>query len=400
VNPRRHCSSGKTYPHSLLVFSDDWGRHPSSCQHLVRELLESHQVLWVNTIGTRRPSFDLATLQRGLEKIRHWTRGGPGSAALPRNLRVLTPKMWPWFRTSLDRKLNRELLLRQLAPTVRALRPPVAALTTLPIVADLIGLLPVARWVYYCVDDFGEWPGLDRAAMQAMDEALIHGADQLIAVSETLQQKMARMRREAVLLTHGVDLGFWKASNNIDSAPEFEGLQRPLVVFWGVVDKRMDVPFVRRLAADMTEGTIVLIGPEADPEPGLMSAGRVRRLLPVPYARLPQLAQAASVLIMPYADLPVTRAMQPLKLKEYLATGKPAVVRDLPATRSWSDAADLASNAEAFSRLVRLRIETGLPESQEQSRTRLRRESWQEKARTLERWISDREFPFHATTCA
>ena len=24
---------------SLLVFADDWGRHPSSCQHLVRELL-------------------------------------------------------------------------------------------------------------------------------------------------------------------------------------------------------------------------------------------------------------------------------------------------------------------------------------------------------------------------
>jgi hypothetical protein len=36
---------------------------------------------------------------------------------------------------------------------------------------------------------------------------------------------------------------------------------------------------------------------------------------------------------MPYADLAATRAMQPLKLKEYLATGRPVVVRDLPATR-------------------------------------------------------------------
>ena len=32
---------------------------------------------------------------------------------------------------------------------------------------------------------------------------------------------------------------------------------------------------------------------------------------PVPYQRLPDLASEADVLIMPYADCPVTRAMQP-----------------------------------------------------------------------------------------
>jgi len=384
---------------SLVVFSDDWGRHPSSCQHLVRELLDRHQVVWVNTIGTRRPGFDLATLQRGWEKIRHWTRGGPAGAKLPRNLRVLTPKMWPWFRSAIDRSLNRELLLRQLSPVIRPLRPPVVALTTLPIVADLVGVLPVDRWVYYCVDDFSEWPGLDRTAMQAMDEALICKVDHLIAVSEPLQQKMARMRKGAALLTHGVDLEFWNGSNG-GPAPELEGMERPLVVFWGVVDKRMDVSFVQRLAADMTKGTIVLIGPEADPEPGLLSPGRMRRLLPVPYSRLPHLAQAADVLIMPYADLAVTRAMQPLKLKEYLATGKPAVVRDLPATRLWSDAADLAASAEAFSKLVRLRLETGVPESQKVARARLAQESWHEKAQYLERRLFAQESATYASTCA
>ena len=32
----------------LLVFADDWGRHPSSCQHLIQELLPQYQVTWVN----------------------------------------------------------------------------------------------------------------------------------------------------------------------------------------------------------------------------------------------------------------------------------------------------------------------------------------------------------------
>ena len=59
----------------LLVFADDWGRHPSSCQHLVRRLRGDYRVLWVNTIGTRSPKADGFTLRRGFEKLNQWRRG-------------------------------------------------------------------------------------------------------------------------------------------------------------------------------------------------------------------------------------------------------------------------------------------------------------------------------------
>ncbi len=59
---------------SLFVFSDNWGRHPSSCQHLVRHLLPQYGVTWVNTIGMRRPRRDLVTLKRGAEKLLEWSQ--------------------------------------------------------------------------------------------------------------------------------------------------------------------------------------------------------------------------------------------------------------------------------------------------------------------------------------
>ena len=105
----------------------------------------------------------------------------------------------------------------------------------------------------------------------------------------------------------------------------------------------------------------MLVGRQDDPDPALFAIPRVVHVPALPFADLPHLAAAASVLIMPYADLPVTRAMQPLKLKEYLATGRPVVVRDLPANRSWSDCMDLADTPTEFARLVRLRLEQGLP---------------------------------------
>ena len=58
----------------LLVFSDDWGRHPSSCQHLIHHLLGDYSVTWVNTIGMRPPRFDLLTVKRGLEKLNGWIK--------------------------------------------------------------------------------------------------------------------------------------------------------------------------------------------------------------------------------------------------------------------------------------------------------------------------------------
>ncbi len=370
----------------LLVFSDDWGRHPSSCQHLVRCLLERHEAYWVNTIGTRTPRLDWATVTRAWEKLRHWSRDEYERETDPAGLHVVDPRMWPWFGSRWGRGLNRFLLGRQLGPFVAGLPEAPVGLTTLPIVADLMGLLPVRRWVYYCVDDFSAWPGLDQRTMARLEAEVVRKADVLVAVSETLQRRLASMGREAHLLTHGVDVDFWAAPGPERPVPELDGLERPLIVFWGVVDRRMDVDWVRHLSGVLDRGTIVLLGREADPDPALLRLPRVVRVPSLPFEQLPHLARAAGVLVMPYADLPVTRAMQPLKLKEYLATGKPVVVRELPATRPWADCLDVVGSAEDFVRAVTLRLRDGVPDAQRAARQRLASESWAAKARQLESW--------------
>jgi glycosyltransferase involved in cell wall biosynthesis len=305
--------------------------------------------------------------------------------------------MWPWFRSGFDRRLNCMLLLRQLAPAFAALPSPPVAVTTLPIVADLMGPLPVRGWVYYCVDDFSRWPGLDAEPLRRMEAAVVAKADRIVAVSETLRERIARMGRQADLMTHGVDADFWQ-NPAPEAIPELATLERPLVVFFGVIDRRMDAAFVRRLAADLGRGTVVLAGPEEDADPALFRTPRVARLPVQPFGRLPGLAREAAVLIMPYADLPVTRAMQPLKLKEYLAAGKPVVVRDLPAARAWADGLDLCASPEAFSAAVRGRLREGLPDAQRLARRRLADESWDAKALAFERMILEAEHD--VVTCA
>ncbi len=160
-----------------------------------------------------------------------------------------------------------------------------------------------------------------------------------------------------------------------------------MIVFWGVIDQRMDVTYLERLAQDLDSGTMLLVGPQSAPPRGLESIPRLVRHPSIPFEELPAVAQAADVLIMPYADLPVTRAMQPLKLKEYLATGKPVVVRDLPSTRPWSDCLDLVATPDEFSRAVRYRLATGLPDSQQSARGRLEEEAWSAKTADFESYV-------------
>src|SRR5262245_15978764 len=103
----------------LIWFADDWGRHPSSSQHLVRHLLSRRRIHCVNTVGTRRPPLRFATLKRGGEKLRQWSHTAR-PIERPANLSVSSPLMWPWFTHGWDRWLNRDLLTRQLRRKITA----------------------------------------------------------------------------------------------------------------------------------------------------------------------------------------------------------------------------------------------------------------------------------------
>ena len=375
----------------LVVFSDDWGRHPSSCQHLIGHLLYRYPTLWVNTIGTRAPGLSWGDAGKMVVKFRQWMGRSSRRNALPANLTVISPPMYPGFRKPWQRRLNARLITakinRALGPRTKTGRR--IAVTTIPVTADLVKTLDVDRWVYYCVDDFSVWPGLDGQVLGQLDQLQVDRVDLVICVSQTLQKRTSEMGSPSKLLTHGIDLSHWRRAEMNDQThdlPQWWGpLTPPIFLFWGVVDRRLDYEFCAALAKRC--GTLALVGPQQSPDQRLGSLGCVCMPGPVPYMDLPKLAAAADVLVMPYADLPVTRSIQPLKFKEYLATGKPVVVRHLPATAAWQDAADVVETVEQFVEAAALRAAHGTPDSQRRARTRLSEESWDRKAHEFEQMV-------------
>jgi glycosyltransferase involved in cell wall biosynthesis len=365
----------------LIVFADDWGRHPSSAQHLVRHLLSDFTVTWVNTIGTRAPKLSTAAIGRGLQKLLDWSGASRGHSDAALAPQLCSPFMYPGFRSRWQRRINADLLARFLRSRFNNLTE-TAILSTVPIVADLPERVHARRWIYYCVDDFSAWPGLDCGALRSMEQKFVSRADRIVAAGDNLSARMRSLGRHCQVISHGIDLEHWRG--NPRPASLLSGLQRPLALFWGLIDRRLDVRALHALDQSMASGgTIVLIGPLQDPDPALDRLAHLRRLGPKPYQDLPALAAAADVLIMPYADLPVTRAMQPLKLKEYLATGRPVVSTRLPAVAGWGDCLDVADDPTEFAAAVVRRSHSQLPEAQSAARKRLQAETWKSKAADL-----------------
>lgn len=385
----------------LIVFSDDWGRHPSSCQHLIGRLMARYPVLWVNTIGTRRPRLSREDFGKAFGRLRTWLspRAQGVQDRRPANLTVVSPLMYPGFRRRWQRRLNASMMARCVNRSLgrREDGERRVVITTIPTTADLVGRLDADAWVYYAVDDFSVWPGLDSAVLDAMERELASCVHAAAAVSVTIQRRLSTMGCRSLLLTHGIEPDFWANVTDAQRQTQARWLAAairpgddpaerdrwPVLLFWGVVDRRLDTSLCIRLADEV--GRLVLVGPQQAPDDALSRHPRIHLTGPRPLPSLPALAAIADVLVMPYADLPVTRAIQPLKLKEYLATGRPAVVRDLPATREWSDAADVAADPTTFVEAVRRRAIDGIDAAQQDIRMRrLSGESWSHKARQLE----------------
>lgn len=374
----------------LLVFSDDWGRHPSSCQHLIKRLIDRYDVLWVNTIGTRALKFNWVTFRRAFEKMVSWIDLSTEKESVLNSSNKLNPKainpiMLPSFGGKTRRKINKSLLLKQIIPELKKHNGPIIGITTVPYVSDLIGELPVDRWVYYCVDDWAAWPEMDAKPLRKMESELIVKCNDIICVSNALQNRIElSSSRKTMLLQHGFDEQFLSHPRSKHLLKQYPGRK---ILYWGLIDQRLDASIVTACANAFRNDSFIFVGPLANPSAELFLPPNVYSHGVVQYDLLPVLAMESNVLIMPYTDTDVTRQIQPLKMLEYLAVNKPVIARNLPSTSQWSDCLDVASSPEEFVSILKTRLAKGLTSTQHRARQRIMNMSWSKKAEEFEQMI-------------
>jgi glycosyltransferase involved in cell wall biosynthesis len=371
----------------FIIFSDDWARHPFSCQHIMRRFLPENRLLWVQTIGMRRPQLTPYDLWRSIQKIMSFMgiRRRPNEP-LPFNLTTLSPFMLP-FGNSLVRASNRRSVIRMVRRVLAELkfRDPIL-LTTLPNAADYLHAFGERAAIYYCVDDFTRWPGVNERLVIEMEQRLLSGVDLLVCSSDELAAQKRRPGLSTAILSHGVDFEHFAQAGMC--AAGVEQFSKPVIGYFGLLGDWVDIELIELIARRFSGGTVLLIGSIVADKSRVFNLPNVESYGPVEYADLPRRVAQMDVLILPYRTRGRGPTITPLKLREYLATGKPVVSTALPEAIRMKPWVRIAETPTEFVSQIEEALTEPLPSS-ERLQDLLRRESWEAKAEKMAELISE-----------
>ena len=359
-------------PPTILYFGNDWSaENRTSSHHVARWLASRYRVVYVECPGLRAPKGTGRDLRKVLAKVR---LGLSGPRPQPEGPSVQTLLQVPLHRFRWVRRLNRVLILWQLRRTLTQLgvRAPVTWFV-LPHLAGVVGQLGDRLSVYYCIDDYASLPDVDAVAVRQMDEELTRRADLVFVASETLLDSKRRLNPETHVSPHGVDFAhFVRAQDPALPVPDdIAALPQPVVGFFGLIERWIDLGLVRWLAEQRPHWTFLMIGRVAVPDaevprlPNLVYLGRR------PYESLPAYGKAFSAALIPYHLTPQVLHANPIKLREYLAMGKPIVSVSTPEIDRFSAHVRIGRTREELLAHLDAAVEVGLTPAEIAAQTAL-----------------------------
>lgn len=368
-------------PRDLIVFGEDWGGLPSSTQHLIGHLADDRRIVWVNSIGLRRPVFSWHDVRRAVKKLAGTRATTAGVESPSANFPVVYPRTLPAPRSRMERWLAARLLTSQIRPVVErvGLHKPVLW-TSLPTAVDMAGRLGESALVYYCGDDFSSLAGVDHHIVSLREQELATKADLIMAASQPLAEKFSSSKTR--FLPHGVD--YARFSTPALRAPELPHDGRPIAGFYGSLSHWLDLELLTATIARLPHWHFLFIGKAVIDTSPLTCFSNVTLLGERPHQQLPSFSQHWTAGLLPFRDNPQIRACNPLKLQEYLAAGRPVISTPFPALAPYRHLVHTTPNADAMA--AALEQSRWADENPEQQHA-VAEHTWAARAAQIAQWL-------------
>ena len=372
----------------LLCFSHDWSGDPLSKTHLMRLMARDNRVLWVNSIGYRTPTASKADLSRAFWKLA--AAASPLREVEP-NIFTLNPLAIPAYGNPGVRAFNRWFLRLQVKRAMRRLRFKRAINWVFnPAASVIAGELGEEMVIYYCVDEYTAFTGVDSKSLARLEERLMRRSDFVIVSSDELYQSKAPFNPHTHLIRHGVDYShFRKALDPTTQIPaEMANLPRPVIGFHGLIADWVDIELIARVAEEFPEGSVALIGKTTTDVSRLERLPNVHLLGRKPFAALPAYCKGFDVALNPFCINELTLNASPLKVREYLAAGLPVVSTAIPEVVKLKQCFIGADYASFIREIKRALAEPG-PRAERSEK--VRGESWEARVNELRGIMAERE---------
>ncbi|HEX3520117.1 MAG TPA: glycosyltransferase [Solirubrobacteraceae bacterium] len=361
----------------------DWDTELQTNQHhLMKRLARTNRVLFVESLGLRRPQIagrDLRRIAARLHKGLRGPRAGDG-------LRVLSPLVLPLHSNAAVRAINRRLLpllVRRAARKLGMHEPILWAYV--PQAESLLDALAPELVIYHCVDDIAAQPGIDAASFRAAETRFARRADLVLASAPGLAERMRELASNVLYVPNVADTElFARALREGPVDPALAALPGPRIVFVGaVVSTKLDMQLLVALARARPEWTFALVGPVGPGDPStdvsmLEAEPNIHLLGRRAYEQLPGLLRGADAGLIPYARNELTNSIFPMKVYEYLAAGLPVLATPLPSLAGVTGI-ETAPDAESMVRLLDEAIAADTPQLRVQRSQLAESHSWERR---------------------
>jgi glycosyltransferase involved in cell wall biosynthesis len=236
---------------------------------------------------------------------------------------------------------------------------PLIAYVYHPMFADYLEHLRADRIVYHAYDLYDHTPGWNDRLEQG-ERRLLKVADCVIASSQAIAQGLAAKsaRDDICVLPNGAnfDAIVAAATGDAPAPPDLAAIPAPRLGWIGSIHPQIDLALIADIAATRPEWSFVLVGAIPELKTARAEAERARcRALPNvhflggrPVDAVPGYIAGMDVNLMCYrmADETWIKAIYPLKLHEYLASGRPVISADVPAVREFADVVCIAHDRQ------------------------------------------------------
>jgi len=367
---------------NIICIASNYWYDPTSKHQIMNRLADKNHVIWVNYHGSRRPTASVRDVSAITGKLRQVIEG---PRRVHDNLTVVTPMVVPLPGNSAVAKLNAQLLTRQIRAVLRDLpRRPVQLWSFAPDVDYLCGQFNESCVVYYCVDEFSQFTGYDVGAILAAERRLALQSDLVIVTSRQLLEAKRPISRRIELVPHGVDVEHFATAqlDSVDVPEDVANLPRPNLGFWGLIQDWVDIDLLVGVARQRPDWSIVLIGEAATDVTPLTQLPNVHLLGRRDYQRLPAYAKAMDVGLIPFRLNALTAAVNPIKLREYLAAGLPVVSTPLPEVLAYQPSVSVASTVDDWIDACERALKSTVGERDQRMKA-VQVESWDAKVELL-----------------
>ena len=216
------------------------------------------------------------------------------------------------------------------------------------------------KLVYHAYDNFslqGNYDGL----LAEQEKTLLAKADVVIASSRTIKARLED------LSTNGQDIHFvpngvnYQVFSTLKSEPaDVKTIAKPRVGYTGAINRKVDLPLLEQLALKLPYVQFVVIGGQGrlgenrDCWERLKTKVNVHILGKKSVSEIASYMQHMDINIMIYkvGGASWAGAGYPLKLHEYLATGKPAISANIESVTEFSEVLDIAETEEEWINLI------------------------------------------------